>query len=233
MRDAEEREPRWLGGYPLWRDRHGDVEVRFVGRGAGGSREDILARVEGSPPEVAALRQVHSATAVAVDSPGFHGDGDALSTGRPGLALSVITADCVPVLVAGASRIVAIHAGWRGIAGGVVAAGLAQLPAAEVSGARAWVGPAIGPCCYEVGDDVAAAVAGASVPAVVSAGPRGKPHLDVRRAVVEQLRGAGVADVATFGPCTRCEPALLWSYRRDGKAAGRNIAYVWRRPPQG
>jgi YfiH family protein len=212
----------------VWADRHGDVEVRFVGRGEGGSREEILARVEASPPPLAALRQVHSDLAVEVDGPGFHGEADALHTARAGLGLSVITADCVPVLVAGRRRLVAIHAGWRGLASGVVPAGLALLDAEERAGARAWIGPAIGPCCYEVGDDVADAVAAASGREVVSPGTRGRPHLDVRRAAAIQLAGAGIGEVGTVGPCTRCHPDLLWSYRRDGKLAGRNVAYVWR-----
>ena len=223
------REPERSGGHPVWRDRHGDVEVRFVGRGEGGERDAILARVEPSPPPVAALRQMHSAHAVAVDVPGFHGEGDALSTTRDDLALSVITADCVPVLVAGDRHLAAIHAGWRGIVGGVVAAGLAALDPDELAGARAWIGPTIGACCYEVGEDVAAQVAAAGGDDVVSPGPRGRPHLDLRRAVAAQLRRAGVGAIAEVGPCTRCETDLLWSYRRDGKLAGRNIAYLWRR----
>lgn len=222
-------EPERIGGHPVWRASAGDVEVRFVGRGADGSREEILGRVEPAPPAVAALRQVHSAHAVPAAGPGFHGEGDALLTGRRGLALSVITADCVPVLLAVGESLVAIHAGWRGAAAGVVFAALAGFSRTELAEARAWVGPAIGPCCYEVDADVAARVAAAAKEAsVVSEGPRGKPHLDVRGAVVAQLGAAGVGSVEVFGPCTRCHPELLWSYRREGKGAGRNIAYVWR-----
>ena len=213
----------------MWAASDGDVEVRFVGRGEDGTREEILARVVPHRPAVAALRQVHSARAVAVAGPGFHGEADGLHTGEAGLALSVITADCVPVVVAGPGGLAAIHAGWRGIAAGVVAAGLAGFAPEELAAAQAWIGPAIGPCCYEVGDEVAEAVAGASSPGVVSPGPRGRPHLDLRAAVAHQLAASGVPRVTLVGPCTRCEPELLWSYRRDGKAAGRNVAFVCRR----
>jgi polyphenol oxidase len=225
--------------YPLWSDSAGRVEVRFVGRGEERTREATLAAVEPQAPPVAALKQVHSARVVWVDGAGHAGDGDALVTARPGLALSVITADCVPVLIAMGDAVAAVHAGWRGVVAGVVPAALAKLrEAAEVAngdGAAlvAWIGPSIGACCYEVGLEVAASVVAASSEDVQSPGPAGKPHLDVARAVEIQLRRAGIADVRRFGPCTRCHPELLWSYRREGAKAGRNIAYVWRLPPAG
>jgi YfiH family protein len=237
--------PAWrsIGGYPVWSDAAGEVEVRFVGRGEERSREATLAAVEASVPPVAALRQVHSARVVEAAASGFAGEGDALITARPGLALSVITADCVPVLLTSGDRIAAVHAGWRGLVAGVVPAALDRLRRDSGGAARAghegsaegaapstaWVGPTIGACCYEVGDDVAMSVVAASAPEVAALGPGGRPHLDLARAVELQLRRAGVADVRRLGPCTRCSPDLLWSYRREGKRAGRNIAYVWRR----
>src|SRR5687768_17260402 len=118
-----------IAGHALWRDSRDGVEVRFVGRGEDGTRDEIFARIEPHRPPLAALRQVHSARAVEVTGPGFHGEADALQTTCGDLALSVITADCVPVLVAGATQLAAIHAGWRGIAGGVVAAGLGRFDA--------------------------------------------------------------------------------------------------------
>ena len=222
--------------YPLWRDSKGKVEVRFVGRGEERTRDATLAEVEPGAPPVAALKQVHSARVVGVDGAGLAGEGDALVTTRPGVALSVITADCVPVLVAMGDAIAAVHAGWRGVVAGVVPAALERLrEAAAATGGDgatpiAWVGPSIGACCYEVGPDVAAQVVAASGEEVATPGPAGKPHLDVTRAVEIQLQRAGVTDVRRFDSCTRCKPELLWSYRREGAKAGRNIAYIWMQP---
>jgi YfiH family protein len=220
--------------YPLWSDRAGKVEVRFVGRGEERSREATLAAVEADAPPVAALKQVHSARVARVDGPGSAGEGDALITAQRGLALSVITADCVPAVISMGDAIAAVHAGWRGVVAGVVPAAVEELRAVAAASANAappvaWIGPAIGVCCYEVGSDVATQVVAASGEAVATPGPAGKPHLDMARAVELQLRRAGIGDVRRLGPCTRCEPELLWSYRRDGAKAGRNIAYIWMR----
>ncbi|HXT51881.1 MAG TPA: polyphenol oxidase family protein [Thermoanaerobaculia bacterium] len=220
--------------YPVWSDSQGRVEVRFVGRGPERTRDETLAAVEPSAPPVAALKQVHSARVVSVDGAGHAGEGDALVTTRASIALSVITADCVPVLIAMGDAVAAVHAGWRGVVGGVVPAALSRLrETAAAAGVNdmapvAWIGPSIGACCYEVGPEVAAPVVAASGEEVSHPGPAGKPHLDVARAVELQLRREGIEDVRRFGPCTRCHPELLWSYRREGAKAGRNIAYVWR-----
>jgi copper oxidase (laccase) domain-containing protein len=92
----------------------------------------------------------------------------------------------------------------------------------------AWIGPAIGSCCYETGPDVADQVAAASDPAIVTPGPAGRPHLDLQQAVRRQLEAAGVRQIQVLPLCTRCEAARLHSYRRDGKAAGRNHAFIYR-----
>ncbi len=140
----------------------------------------------------------------------------------------MVTADCVPVLLAGEGRIAAAHAGWRGIAAGIVGAVVDRLAVAPAR-LHAWIGPSIGRCCYEVGDDVAARVAEASDPAVVLLGSRYRPHLDLGAAVESQLKAAGVARVSAVRHCTRCDPERLWSYRREGPAAGRNVSFVWLR----
>src|SRR3954471_7277106 len=161
----------------VWQTRHGDVEVRFTGRGPGGEREEILRRIEPGAPPMAWAKQIHSAVALPA-RPGFCGEGDALYTEEKGLALSVMTADCVPVLMAGPSEIAAIHAGWRGIVSGIIPATLERL-AGPLSEWTAWIGPAIGVCCYEVGEDVAAQVVAAGGPETAVPGPAGKPHLDL------------------------------------------------------
>jgi len=212
-----------------WRDRLGNVEVRFTGRGPASEKEEretVLRRVEPEAPPVAWARQVHSAVALPA-VPGKCGEGDALWTWEKGLALSVITADCVPVLLAGPEGLAAVHAGWRGIVGGVVPATLRELggPFADWT---VWIGPAIGPCCYEVGEDVAAQVAGASRPDVALTRPEAKPHLALQAAVRHQLEQAGIGEVRVIDCCTRDHTEHLYSYRREGKGAGRNMGFIWR-----
>jgi YfiH family protein len=200
--------------------------VAFAGRGAEHSREAVLTRLTGEVRQVAWARQVHSARALPAQ-PGECGEGDALVSRAGGLALSIVTADCVPVLLAGPAAIAAAHAGWRGIAAGVVGATVAAM-GEDSAALQAWIGPAIGPCCYETGPDVAAQVAAASDPAIVTTGPAGRPHLDLQQAVRRQLQAAGLNQIRVLPLCTRCEAAILHSYRRDGKAAGRNHAFIWR-----
>jgi hypothetical protein len=212
------------GGHWLWRARKGDVEVRFTGRGPAGEREDVLGRIEPGAPPVAWAKQIHSAVVLPAQA-GRCGEGDAVYGDAPDLALSVVTADCVPVLLAGPDgRLAAVHAGWRGLVGGVIAETLKA--AGGGPGWTAWIGPTIGPCCYEVGEEVAEQVAAASGPEVVP-GPA-KPHLDLVAAARRQLADAGVSEIYSVAVCTRCDPERLYSYRREGKGAGRNVAFIWR-----
>ena len=222
------------GGYPVWEDHSGGVEVRFVGRGPAGDRDEILARIGEPGLPVAWAKQIHSDRVLPVADPGECGEGDALVTDRSGLALSIVTADCVPVLFAGPPedpRIAAVHAGWRGLASGVIPATLEAL--GRPKGWSAWIGPAIGSCCYEVGDEVAERIAAASIPEVVVPHPGGRPHVDLVRAATHQLQALGIANITVLPLCTRCtsfEETRLSSYRREGKGAGRNLAYIWRSP---
>ena len=219
--------PDWRANHPVWSASVGPVEVRFVGRGLGGTRQAILRRVEGTEMPVSQAKQVHKDD-VLRGEPGEVGEGDALWTDQPGVALSVISADCVPVLLAerGGERIAAVHAGWRGIVAGVIPRAIAVLGAAPET-LDAWVGPSIGACCYEVEDDVAVAVVSATASHVMHDGePR--PHVDLQAAARYQLETAGVTAIRAVGECTRCEPEHLWSYRREGPGGGRNLAYVWR-----
>ena len=218
------------GGFWAWTGEAQGAKVAFSGRGpAGGraSREEVLARLAEPHPPVAWARQIHSSRVLAA-RPGECGEGDALVSGGD-VALSIVTADCVPVLLAGPAGIAAAHAGWRGIAGGVVGATVAAMPGDPAS-FTAWIGPAIGSCCYETGQDVADQVAAASDPAIITPGPAGRPHLDLQQAVRRQLQAAGLRQIEVLPLCTRCEAAILHSYRRDGKAAGRNHAFIWTPP---
>ncbi len=188
---------------------------------------DVKAAEKASP---AWLKQRHSAEALRVEEPGFRGEGDALVVSRPGVAATVFVADCVPVLIAAGESVAAVHAGWRGLAGGVLTSAkraMKRAGGADPGTAEAWIGPAIGPCCYEVGEDVAREVEAASGAEVVIRRPGRKPHLDLVLAASKQLAALGVDRASSSGRCVRCDPEW-WSYRRDGAGAGRNYAFIWR-----
>jgi YfiH family protein len=210
----------------LWQARLGDVEIRFTGRGPACDREEVLRAIAPSAPPLAWTKQIHSAAALPA-RPGACGEGDSLFTENAGITLSVVTADCVPVLLAGPQGFAAIHAGWRGIVAGVIPATLEKLRG-RLEEWTAWVGPAIGACCYEVGDDVAERVVAASGPEMAVCGPAGRLHLDLPGAARIQLAAVGVGEVTVLPRCTRCDENTLWSYRREGKRAGRNLAFIWR-----
>lgn len=179
------------------------------------------------------LRQRHGADALRATGPGPTGDGDALIVPEAGVAATVFVADCVPVLIAAGGAVAAVHAGWRGLAGGVLASAVRDLnalsgtPASDGAPAEAWIGPAIGPCCYEVGEDVAVRVESRSGAEAVIRRSGYKPHLDLPLAASRQLADLGVARVSTVERCVRCS-ADWWSYRRDGARAGRNYGFIWR-----
>lgn len=216
----------WRPAPGHWADRAAGVRVGFAGRALSGGLAKAVARVESPPVAAAWLRQVHGATVVEARA-GACGEGDALVSAQPGLALAVVTADCVPVLLAARGRIAAVHAGWRGIVAGVVPAALARLPGAAAERV-AWLGPAIGPCCFEVEERVADEIAAATSGAVIVPRPAGwRPHVDLWRAVCEQLAD-GVGEIRRLGLCTRCAGAGLHSYRRDGARAGRNLSWIVR-----
>lgn len=222
---GEPRRPAgtWLLSAPL-----PEAAVYFLGCGPHESAEAALAALGERPGRLAHLRQIHSARVVEASDGGPCGEGDALWTRSPGHALAIATADCVPVVLTGPGYVAAVHAGWRGIAAGVVPATVADAPLLPEK-LQAWIGPAIGPCCYEVGEDVALAVEVASGPEVVLRGRGPRPYLDLVAAVATQLESAGVATLATTGQCTRCAPGRWWSYRREGRGAGRNYALAWLR----
>jgi len=218
--------PRLSGGFWVWESASPAARALFVGRGPHMGRTETLAAIDRGGPPVAWARQVHGAEVATVEAPGECGAADALVARRPGLAVAVATADCVPVLIGGPQEVAAVHAGWRGVASGVVGETVRRMDA-EPGALEAWIGPAIGACCYEVGEDVAAAVVAASGREAVAPGSRGRPHLDLSAAVRRQLETAGVGRLHLVVACTACDERL-WSYRRDGAAVGRNLAFVWR-----
>jgi YfiH family protein len=213
---------------PAWTAEHGaePLRIRLLGRGGPQRPEDVADYLTPSPESVSWLKQVHSARVVAA-APGRSGTGDALITEQRGTALAIATADCVPVLLATPTHVAAAHAGWRGLVAGVLAATLERL-AGDPDATTAWLGPAIGACCYEVGDEVAGRIAEASTEAAISTPPGRRAHADLHAAAVHQLRARGVDRIHRFDLCTRCHADLLWSYRRDGASAGRNWSVIWR-----
>lgn len=150
---------------------------------------------------------------------------------EPPLAVAVRVADCVPVLLADPSTrdVAAVHAGWRGVEARILEASVTSLtPQREGSALVAAIGPCIGACCFEVGEDVAERIAAVSDPAVIVRRAAPKALVDLRAAVRAQLRGLGLHDEAIedVGGCTRCNPTDYHSFRRDGEASGRLLAAI-------
>ncbi len=182
---------------------------------------DRLARALGvNPASVLRSRQVHGAEVLVhdraqdPDQPLPEADGHATAT--EGLVPMVVVADCLPIAVAGASGVAMLHGGWRGLAAGIVDRGV------SVTGARAAaIGPGIGPCCYEVGDEVLESFAG------LGEGVAAGRMLDLREVARRLLERAGVSAVESSELCTRCNPDTLFSHRRDGERAGRQAGVAW------
>lgn len=161
------------------------------------------------PARLSFNRQVHSSTVHRAGGRGVEGDG--LWSDEPGQPMLAFSADCLPIAIARVdeARVLAVlHAGWRGLSEGVVAAGVRALGEGETA---AIVGPAIGPCCYEVGPEVSERF---------DADLTVDRRLDLWSAAERALRAAGVARVDRVDVCTRCNPDLYFSHRRSGRARG-------------
>jgi hypothetical protein len=168
--------------------------------------------------------QVHSARVLPA-APGMRGEhADGIWTDEPGLPILAMSADCLPIALArtnGSRPAVAVlHAGWRGLLEGIVAAGVEALGGGSLAAA---IGPGIGPCCYEVGEEVAAPFRERFGDDVVREG-----RLDLWTSAERALRAAGVERVERIDRCTACEPETFFSHRRDHGRTGRQgvIAYV-------
>lgn len=212
------------GGRVLFTDRSaGDLGSRSPG--VEGRRRALVDRQWSVP------RQVHGSRVLVVRQPG-EGRGeeaDALIGAHPGAALAILTADCAPVAFSSREGVVGVaHAGWRGLAAGVLeatAAAMADLGATDV---RAVLGPCIHPCCYEFGAADLAVLSGRYGPGVEALDREGRTALDVPAAVAAALEAAGVALAEVIDVCTGCSP-LFWSWRAR-KETGRQAAVVWREP---
>jgi hypothetical protein len=202
----------------------------------------VAASMEVPVDRLLLIKQVHGAEVATAsrdrNGPWVRPDADVIVTDDPGAAVGVRVADCVPILLAEdtGTAVVAIHAGWRGMAARAAIAGIKALQ--EHFGIRperlvAAVGPSIGPCCYEVGQQTRDAFhhAGhhdALLDRWFEPRGAGKYHLDLWRATRDQLEGAGVlaANIHVAELCTKTHAALFHSYRADGERAGRLLAAI-------
>jgi YfiH family protein len=236
-----------LAGFPhgFTTRQGGGSEPPFDSLNLGGAVGDDPARVAGNWSRMeretglafARVRQVHGARAVRLDSASPPAvEADAVLSWTPGLAACISVADCVPILLAdpASGGVAAVHAGWRGTIARAAAEAVRAL-AAEAGTAPgrllAVVGPAIGPCCYEVSPDLAARFAVELGPEVVRRG--GAPTLDLWESNGAVLRAAGVPAerIETVRRCTSCERDFFFSHRRDAGRTGRQVAFIAPRPP--
>ena len=193
------------------------------------NRELVAEQLGIDPDAVVMGWQVHGAEVAEWSGPPSRGTGgyahpgsdlkkvDGHVTTREDLALLVLVADCLPVALAGPGRVAMLHCGWRGMAEGIIERALEDFdepPAAAV-------GPGIGRCCYEVGDEVLSAFADLDNVA-------GGRMLDLRGVAEKKLRAAGVDQVEQVPLCTSCRADLFFSHRRDGGVTGRQAGLVRR-----
>lgn len=195
------------------------ARVAFSTRSAGSVKESHARLAEAldlAPDRIAASRQVHGAELV------FHGmtpgepvEADGHVIAEPGPVGLVYAADCLPVAVAGPRGVAILHCGWRGLAAGIVARG-----AEAVGATHAAIGPGIGPCCYEVGDEVLEAFA------AVGSGIASGRMLDLPEVARRLLRESGVEGIQSAGLCTCCSEELFFSHRREA-GPDRQAGLAW------
>jgi polyphenol oxidase len=205
---------------------------------------DAAASIGAGPDHVARIRQVHGRTVHVIregSAPARVGgempEADAVVSNHPGLVLAVQVADCVPILLADRRRGVAaaVHAGWRGTRAGIAAAAVEAMTHAfgsDPADVAAAIGPSIGACCYEVGDEVFESFRSAaderSLAAWFTRSDIGSLRLDLWAANREQLRSAGLREARVFAArlCTQTHVEVFHSYRVAGPSAGRMAALI-------
>lgn len=208
--------------------------------GAAGERKKICGALDLNFEKLTCGEQVHGVN-VAVVTGALAGSGatapetripatDALVTNLPGVPLAIMTADCVPVLLAeeNGAAIGAAHAGWRSALNGIAEKTLGAM--VESFGAapekiHAFLGPSIGQCCFQVHEDVTGLLKEREKKYLRTDG-NGDVFLDLRGVVSERLRDAGAGSVTDSGACTRCNTNLFYSHRGDRKVKGSNISVI-------
>ncbi len=187
------------------------------------NRRIACAAIHADVEKLALNYQVHSQRVLRTTAGqrGEHADG--LWTDEPGLPILAMSADCLPIALTrteGAPAVAVLHVGWKGLLAGIVRSGVAALGSGSLAAA---IGPGIGPCCYEVGEEVAAPFRERFGDDVMLG-----RNLDLWASAERALRAAGVANITRFDRCTACEPETFFSHRRDHGETGRQgvIAYV-------
>ena len=215
------------GAHALFTTRRGGVSQSPYGTlNLGRWTDDDHAAVEENRGRVLALtgaerfafgRQVHGATVVLDDEADIV-DADGQISTRPGVAPLVLTADCLPVALVSPGAVGMVHAGWRGLAAGVLEQAVSKMGAGPFAAA---IGPCARGCCYVVGDEVREAL---------GADPVGSPApIDLPAIARERLASAGVETIDDCGLCTMCtDRSLFFSHRRDGPRTGRQGGVAWR-----
>ncbi|AFL75234.1 peptidoglycan editing factor PgeF [Thiocystis violascens] len=241
--------PPWVRTISTTRD-GGRSEGPFASLNLGDHVGDEPARVDENRARLLAqlglstepywLRQVHGRAIVRAGAASLNRDADGAVADTPGAACVVMTADCLPLLLCDAqgTRVAAVHAGWRGLAGGVVEAAVAALDIAPER-LLVWLGPAIGPAAFAVGDEVRErfVAADARAAAAFRPGPRtgagespGSPWFaDLFLLARQRLDRLGIERVYGGGDCTFSQPRRFFSYRRDG-VTGRMASLIWLAP---
>lgn len=195
------------------------------------NRRRLAAALGVDPEQVPIALQVHGAEILVHDSPQepspFAAPGppppeaDGHVVAAPGLTPLVFVADCLPIALLGSRGLALLHCGWRPLAAGIVAKGATLVGATEAA-----IGPGIGPCCYEVGDEVLAAFDH------LGEGIADGRMLDLPEVARRLLAAAGVRKVESAGLCTHCEEQLFFSHRRDGGRTGRQAGLAWLNPTE-
>lgn len=187
------------------------------------------------PAEPEWLAQVHGATVADLDLPGAPASADAAFTRQRGRVCAILTADCLPILLAAQTGdlVGAAHAGWRGLAGGVIEAAVQAL-SVPPQDLLAWLGPAIGPRHFEVGAEVREVLLGSDPGAwcAFARNPRGRFLADLGLLARRRLERLGVRRIFGGGECTYANIDRYFSHRRDG-ITGRHATLIWREPPYG
>ena len=171
---------------------------------------------------LATAKQVHSNHVLRVEATGLQGEGDALISNQPDIGLTIRTADCLPILIADPRNraVAAVHAGWRGVVSEIAPKAVEAMThhfGSKPEELVIAVGPGIGPCCFEVGPEVAAQFE-----------LSGRVKVDLVETMCRQLGRNGVSrgQISISGLCSCCDRELFESYRRDREAAGRMVAMI-------